>query len=86
MLISPKRRDIITFKSYSQDELIRLVRKDGSLIVDEPSSGQGRGAYVRYQASIKAPELSKALSRAFKCSVKEAEAERLLKEMANAKR
>lgn len=40
------RTCVITRRKYPVDQLIRLTKKDGKLVIDKKSEMQGRGVYI----------------------------------------
>ena len=66
----PERMCILTRQKKPKTELIRLVKKDGQIIVDEKQKMSGRGVWLSRDLEIlKNLEKSKCLNRAFKCEI-----------------
>lgn len=64
------RMCVATRKLKPKQELVRLVKKDGVILIDEKQKMQGRGVFVSKDAEIvKSLKKSKALNKAFKMQV-----------------
>ncbi len=64
------RMCVVTRELKPKQELVRLVKKDGAILIDEKQKMQGRGVFVSKDAEIvKSLKKSKALNRAFKMQV-----------------
>lgn len=64
------RMCVATRELKPKQELVRLVKKDGAILIDEKQKMQGRGVFVSKDAEIvKSLKKSKALNRAFKMQV-----------------
>ncbi len=66
----PERMCVLTRQMKPKTELIRLVKKDGQIFVDEKQKMSGRGVWLSKDLEIlKNLEKSKCLNRAFKCEI-----------------
>lgn len=66
----PMRMCAITREMKPKTELIRLVKKDGQIMVDAKQRIQGRGVWIsKDEKVLQNLRKSKCLNRAFKCEV-----------------
>ena len=68
----PLRKCVACNKMLPKDQLFRVVRVDGKVMLDLSYKAQGRGAYVcKNEACISLAEKKKSFNRAFKGIVSE---------------
>jgi predicted RNA-binding protein YlxR (DUF448 family) len=70
MVVTPIRQCVVSRLRYPKTQLIRLVKVDNLIIIDENHSKKTRGVYL--YPDVKLIELAikkKVLDRAFKCHV-----------------
>ena len=80
-MAEPKRMCIITRQMKPKSELLRLVKKDGKIVVDKNKKAQCRGFYVSSDPEIlKNLKKTKALNKVFKMQVEDSVYEEVLKE------
>ena len=67
----PKRQCVGCREMYPKKDLIRVVKtNDGKISLDTAGKKSGRGAYIcRNAECLKRAEKSRALERAFSCSI-----------------
>jgi len=78
MKIENPRLDIVSHKSYRKDELIRLVKKDGKILIDETQTMSGRGVYI-HKDEVTIKKCSKAIARHLGVEPSEEDISNLLK-------
>jgi len=68
--MTPLRMCAITRQKKPKNELLRLVRVDGKIIIDEKQNIQARGVYLSKDKEVlKNLKKSKCLNRAFKADI-----------------
>ena len=68
--MTPLRMCAITRQKKPKNELLRLVRVDGKIIIDEKQNIQARGVYLSKDKEVlKNLKKSKCLNRAFKTDI-----------------
>jgi|GEM_PF-222371 len=64
------RKCIGTNKRHPKSELLRIVRKNDSIMIDESGQIQGRGAYIKLEANaIKKAQKKNTLAKALRMRV-----------------
>jgi len=70
LMSTPMRMCAITREMKPKSELIRLVKKDGQILVDIKQRIEGRGVWISKDENIlQNLQKSRCLNRAFKCEV-----------------
>ena len=79
----PKRMCIVCRQMKTKDELVRIVKNNASeIFVDKTFKAQGRGAYICKNDTCREKLVkTRALDRAFKCTVGNECLENLMKEL-----
>ncbi len=79
----PKRMCIVCRQMKEKDELVRIVKNSASeIFVDKTFKAQGRGAYICKDASCREKLVkTRALDRAFRCTVSSQCLENIMKEL-----
>ncbi len=78
------RKDIISGKAFPKDDLLRLIKIDGKIIIDASQNKLGRGVYLKYsETNIDALKNGKILNKAFHCSIEANEINSLLERLSH---
>lgn len=66
----PMRMCVVTREKFPKMELIRVVRTDDGVIVDETGKVNGHGAYLKKEASVfEKAKKNKILNKVLECDV-----------------
>lgn len=80
----PLRMCAVTREMLPKSELIRLVKTDNGILIDNTKKISGRGVYLKKSLDIlEIAKKKKVLNRAFKCNVDDSIYKKLEEELAN---